>query len=374
MIHHFLATLVAIIFAIAPFLGAADEALPPDSAGLAQAGAAEESQSGLPPLDATTLRFIESPPPGFTTEEYRTAVRNLVLADVARLAQSEQFKDVDQQKIRRMVLEHIQGSGRADDKDDQQAMADLWYSRTPPERIPKLPVPPAPSTETDFSSTQLIAFFLFMAVVSIAHSAAKNRSKQSTVGNIAACFLLPLLLAGSARGAQDRQAKAIDRKTSTSYCESLRNNQYKYRADLRQSDIAYIDTTQIHETTYCREITSLELDFNNAKLRLIWGLLAWNLPICIAICVYFLRTKGVTRLESRICVAAFLALAAHGLYGLNATRAAHLALRENERAGIEFAKRTADEARLAARWQYDRQIAVADLLFEECLESEGHQK
>ena len=62
-----------------------------------------------------------------------------------------------------------------------------------------------------------------------------------------------------------------------------------------------------------------------------------------------------------------LAFIAQGLYEAHSIHTTNLAaLRETERMGIEAATRTAAEERLTARWQYDRQLAVADLVFKAC--------
>jgi hypothetical protein len=101
------------------------------------------------------------------------------------------------------------------------------------------------------------------------------------------------------------------------------------------------------------------------QIALLW-VVGCNALIGLWLCFMFWRQKGVTVLERAICIAAFLAITAEGLWEAFSTQATNLAAAaETERAGIEAAERTAADSRLAARWQYDRQIAAAELVLEQ---------
>ena len=147
-----LGALAATLVAIAPLLGAADGGLPGAPAdALPGAAEADASAGDLSYLLESTEPFDDSPPTGFTTEEYRTAVRNLVLADVARFSESDRLKDSDRSEIDLVVLNQMGSDDLTRDTEARKAMNALWYSRTAPEEIPA-PAPP-PATTTHFESS-----------------------------------------------------------------------------------------------------------------------------------------------------------------------------------------------------------------------------
>ena len=127
-----LGALVATLLWIAPSLGVADEGLPGAPAD-AMPGAAEADASAgdLSYLLESTEPFDDSPPTGFTTEEYRTAVRNLVLADVARFSESERLKNLDRSEVRRIGLDQMGSDNLTRETDARKAMNALglpWKS------------------------------------------------------------------------------------------------------------------------------------------------------------------------------------------------------------------------------------------------------
>jgi len=364
-----LGALVATLLAIVPSLAAADEALPgasPDR--LSGAAEADASTGDLSFLLESTEPFVDAPPTGFTTEEYRTAVKNLVLADVARFSESERLKDLDRSEVRRIGLEQIGTDNLTRDTDARKAMNALWYSRTAPEVIPA-PAPPPPTT-THFESSWSSNIFLNAFIVAVfgALAGVQTRKKPTaTAGAIAGVVLLLILHTGYARGAQDPQAEANARTRATAACESYRDSEYRNSTMSRRIDAHFIDVRRDNSIRFCQQSAEDNVKYNNVVRRNAWMFHGINSLIAIAVCAYFCRSQGVTMPERGICVAFLLAFIAQGLHEAHSIHTTNLAaLRETERMGIEAATRTADEERLTARWQYDRQLAVADLVFEAC--------
>jgi len=369
MTFHRWELLVAIFLAFTSSMSAADEAFRAD---LFKTVAAEleakGKPSGLPPFDVGTGTFIEPPPTGFTTEGYRAAFRQLVLDDVDRRARDDHFQGLDQNMVRQKLLEGMQRDARPGDSITEAAIEALWYLRTPREEIPESA--PLPPPRTQFDSTSNSGFFLnaFLVTVFAALAAIQSRNQPTASAKVIAGVVLLLLFpAGNARGAQVPQAEAIAREGVTDRCESYRDIELSYSARCRQNDVHSIDARRDINIRYGHEVAGDHTKYVNNIRRTAWTFHAINSGIAIAVCAYFCRSRGVTMLQRRICVALLFAFIAHGFYEAQTVHAANLAaLRETERAEIEAATRTADEARLHARWQYDRQIAVADILFEQC--------
>jgi len=363
------AALAATLVAIASSHGTADEALPGTPADrLPGSSDADASTGDLSFLLESTEPFVDSPPTGFTTEEYRTAVRNLVIADVARFSESDRFKDFDRSEIDRVVLDQMGSDDLARDTEARKAMNALWYSRTATEDIPT-PAPPPP-TSTHFESTWSSNIFLngfILAVFGTLAGVQKRREPTATASVIAGVVLFLFFHTGHGLGAQAPQAEDVARTRATAACESYRDIEHRHRAMSRRIDTHFIGVTCDNDIRYCREIANNHVNYNNVVRWNAWMFHGINSLIAIAVCAYFCRSQGVTMPERGICVAFLLAFIAQGLYEAHSVHATNLAaLRETERAGIEAATRIADEARLTARWQYDRQLAVADLVFEGC--------
>lgn len=170
MKHFLLGALAALLVAIASSLGVADEAYRPDwLTRLTAELKAEDEPTGLPPLDVVTGTFIEPPPTGFTTEEYRAAFKQLVLDDVDRRCRDANFQGLDQNRVRQLLLEHMQNDAEPGDLITEVAIEALWYLRTPPADIPPAPAPPAPTPEiASLRITQsLFSFFSWALVVAV---------------------------------------------------------------------------------------------------------------------------------------------------------------------------------------------------------------
>lgn len=361
MKHFLLGALVATLLAIAPSLGVADEALP-------EAAEADPSKGDLSYLLESTEPFVDSPPTGFTTEEYRKAVRNLVLADVARFSESDRLKDFDRSEIDRVVLNQMGSDDLTRDTEARKAMNALWYSRTAPEDIPApAPPPPRPAQFESSWSSGLFLHAYFLYVFAALAGTQKRKTPTATAGVIAGVVLLLILHTGYARGAQDPEAEDVARTRATAACESYRDSEYRNRATSRRIDAHFIGLRRDNSIRYCQQSAEDNVKYNNVVRRNAWKFHGINSLIAIAVCAYFCRSQGVTMPERGICVAFLLAFIAQGLYEAHSIHTTNLAaLRETERMGIEAATRTADEARLTARWQYDRQLAVTDLVFEGC--------
>ncbi len=364
-----LGALAATLVAIAPLLGAADEGLPGAPAdALPGAAEADASAGDLSYLLESTEPFDDSPPTGFTTEEYRTAVRNLVLADVARFSESDRLKDSDRSEIDLVVLNQMGSDDLTRDTEARKAMNALWYSRTAPEEIPA-PAPP-PATTTHFESSWSNNIFLNAFIVAVfgALAGVQTRKKSTaTAGVIAGAVLLLILHTGYAPGAQGPQAEDVARTRATAACESYRDREYRNSTMSRRIDAHFIDVRHDNSIRSCQQSAEDNVKYNNVVRRNAWMFHGINSLIAIAVCAYFCRSQGVTMPERGICVAFLLAFIAHGLYEAHSIHTTTLAaLRETERMGIEAATRTAAEERLTARWQYDRQLAVADLVFKAC--------
>jgi hypothetical protein len=365
-----LGALVATFLAIAPSLGAADEGLPGAPAdALLGAAEADASAGDLSYLLESTEPFVDAPPTGFTTEEYRTAVRNLVLADVARFSESERLKDLDRSEVRRIGLDQMGSDNLTRDTDARKAMNALWYSRTAPGEIPA-PAPPPPTTtrfESSWSSNIIFINTFIVAVFGALAGVQRRNKSTATAGAIAGVVLLLILHTGYARGAQDPQAEANARARATAACESYRDSEYRNSTMSRRIDAHFIDVRRDNSIRFCQQSAEDNVKYNNVVRRNAWMFHGINSLIAIAVCAYFCRSQGVTVPERGICVAFLLAFIAQGLYEAHSIHTTNLAaLRETERMGIEAATRTAAEERLTARWQYDRQLAVADLVFEAC--------
>jgi len=367
--HFVLGSLVATLLAIAPSLSAADEALPGTPADRVPGSSDADASTGdLSFLLESTEPFVDSPPTGFTTEEYRTAVRNLVIADVARFSESDRFKDFDRSEVCRIGLDQMKSYDLTRDTEARKVMNALWYSRTAPEDIPK-PAPPPPTTtyfESSWGSNIFLNGFIVAVFGTLAGVQTRNKS-TTTSGVISGVVLLLILHTGSARGAQDPQAEANARPRATAACESYRDIDHRHTATSRRIDVHFIDVRRDNSIRYCQQSALDNANYNNVVRRNSWTFHGINSLIAIAVCAYFCRSQGVTMPERGICVAFLLAFIAQGLYEAHSIHTTNLAaLRETERMGIEAATRTADEERLTARWQYDRQLAVADLVFEAC--------
>jgi len=164
------AALAATLVAIASSLHAADEAYRPDwLARLTAELEAEDKPTGLPPLDVVTGTFIELPPTGFTTEEYRAAFKQLVLDDVDRRCRDANFQGLDQNRVRQLLLEHMQNNAEPGDLVTEVAIEALWYLRTPPADIPPSPAAPVPTPEiASLRITQsLFSFYSWALVIAV---------------------------------------------------------------------------------------------------------------------------------------------------------------------------------------------------------------
>jgi hypothetical protein len=369
MTFHRWELLVAIFLAFTSSSSAANDAFQAESfERLTAELEAKGKPTGLPPFDVETGTFIEPPPTGFTTEGYRAAFRQLVLDDVDRRSRDDHFKGLDQNMVRQQLLEDMQRAARPGDSITEAAIEALWYIRTPPEEIPESA--PAPPTSTQFDSTSNSGLFLHAFFLTVFAALAAIQSPNQPGANakvIAGVVLLLLFPAAIARGAPVPQAEAIARHEAADRCESHRDVERGYLAWCRRTELHFIDVRRDNAIRYCQEVAGNHTNYVNDIRGIAWKFHAIHSAIAIAVCTYFCRSRGVTMLQRQICVAFLLAFIAHGLYEAHTVHAANLAaLRETERAGIEAATRTADEARLEARWQYDRQIAVADILFEQC--------
>jgi len=150
MTFHRWELLVAIFLAFTSSMSAADETFRAD---LFQSVVAEMEAkgrpTGLPPLDVETRTFIEPPPIGFTTEEYRAAFRQLVLDDVDRRSRDDHFQRSDRNSVRQILLEGMQRDDRPGASITEAAIEALWYLRTPPADIPPSPELPGRTPEIE---------------------------------------------------------------------------------------------------------------------------------------------------------------------------------------------------------------------------------
>jgi hypothetical protein len=196
----------------------------------------------------------------------------------------------------------------------------------------------------------------------------KSLSASTTVGVVVAAMSLLLAPSRMARGVDDSPTTATPRARALSDCGDLRAIAFSsasrtrrdelYAADLRLN--AAIDSSA--DRLQKVEVPHADRLFRGAHL-----VLAVEAIGGIVLCVLFCRAPGVSRRERGLCLAVFLALLGQGLFEARSDHAARLAAaRKTEQAEIEVGTLVADRSRLQARWQYDRLIAVADILFEQC--------
>lgn len=177
-----------------------------------------------------------------------------------------------------------------------------------------------------------------------------------------------LSLAAPSHGSGPSPATAAETKLAREleYCESGHDIDCAYAGRMRVTRLRAADGTLSLDIDYAHIQATNNRRYAGDRLRIAGWLIGGNALIGLWLCFMFWRQKGVTVLERAICIAVFLAITAEGLWEAFSTHATNLAAAaEAERAGIKAAERTAAEARLAARWQYDRQIAAAELVLEQ---------
>ena len=171
-----------------------------------------------------------------------------------------------------------------------------------------------------------------------------------------------------ARGLDDSFTPATKKTRALSNCEDARTSETFFAALIRRNALAAADrrlktdivsSTDTLETV---EIAAADRQFIDAHM-----ILAIQAIGGIVLSVLFCRAPGVSKRERAFCAAVLLALIGYGLIEARSDYATRVAAaRKTEGAENEAAKLVADRSRLQARWRYDRQLAVADIFFEQC--------
>lgn len=177
-----------------------------------------------------------------------------------------------------------------------------------------------------------------------------------------------LSLTAPSHGSEPSPATAAETKLAREleYCESGHDIDCAYAGRMRVNRLRAADGTLSLDIDYAHIQATNNRRYAGDRLRIAGWLIGGNTLIGLWLCFMFWRQKGVTVLERAICIAVFLAITAEGLWEAFSTHATNLAaVAEAERASIEAAERTAADSRLEARWQYDRQIAAAELVLEQ---------
>lgn len=201
------------------------------------------------------------------------------------------------------------------------------------------------------------------------------RCQQGRRGNVPAWLRWTLAgvvtflsLAAPSHGSDPSPATSATSKLAREleYCEIGHDIDCAYAGRRRVNELRAADGTLSIDIDYSHIQATNNRRYAGDRLRIAGWLIGCNALIGLWLCFTFWRQKGVTVLERAICIAVFLAITAEGLWEAFSTHAKNLAaVAEAERAGIEAAERTAADSRLAARWQYDRQLAAAELVLEQ---------
>ena len=171
-----------------------------------------------------------------------------------------------------------------------------------------------------------------------------------------------------ARGLDDSFTPAAKKTRALSNCEDARTSETFSAALIRRNALAAADrrlktdivsSTDTLETV---EIAAADRQFIDAHM-----ILAIQAIGGIVLSVLFCRAPGVSKRERAFCAAVLLALIGYGLIEARSDYATRVAAaRKTEGAENEAAKLVADRSRLQARWRYDRHLAVADILLDQC--------
>jgi hypothetical protein len=171
-----------------------------------------------------------------------------------------------------------------------------------------------------------------------------------------------------ARGLDDSSTPATKKARALSNCEDIRTSEYFSAGLIRRNALAAADrrlNTAIDSSA--DQFETVEVADADRRVRGSHMILAIQAIGGIVLSVLFCRAPGVSKRERAFCAAVLLAIIGHGLFEARSDHATRVAAAwKTEGAENEAAKLAADRSRLQARWQYDRQLAVADILFEQC--------
>ena len=161
---------------------------------------------------------------------------------------------------------------------------------------------------------------------------------------------------------------ASERQKAEEACRVGRTIEYVSAAFLRKSNLTFVQAMLDLDIRSAHEYADINSDHLGRTRQIDLFTVGFHTLVGAAVCTYFCRQKGVTPRERALCIAALLAVTGVGLWEALSTHRANVAgAREVERLAIVAADATAAEARLTARWQYERRIAAADLVFDRCL-------
>lgn len=201
----------------------------------------------------------------------------------------------------------------------------------------------------------------------------KSPLASTSVVFVAVAMSCLLGLGRVARGFDDSSTPATKKARALSNCEDARTSETFFAALIRRNALAAADrrlnTAIVSSADKLKtvEVAAADRQFVDAHM-----ILAIQAISGIVLCVLFCRTPGVSKRERAFCAAVLLAIIGHGLIEARSDYATRIAAaRKTEGAEVEVGKLVADHSRLQARWRYDRHLAVADILLDQCQAAAG---